>query len=81
MTTGSLFGRFVLVFGVLTLVGCSDMEVAGLPGEACDLSYDLPGDIPGDIPGALVTASQSGFEQYSWQSFFAVNAPRVGGEI
>ncbi len=70
-------GVSVVVVGVLSLAGCSDTEVTDFPGEACSLSYELPAD----ISEPLATATQSDFEQYSWQSFLALNAPTVGGEI
>lgn len=71
--------RMVLgwVFAAGMLAGCSDTEVADFPGEQCSLDYNLPAD----IPASLADTSQSDFEQYSWQSFLALNAPTVGGEI
>lgn len=40
----------------------------------CSLSYTLPGDVP--FPG-----NQALFDQFSWQTFLAVNAPQVGGQV
>lgn len=64
--------------GIALALACALSACSG-GGEktSCSLEYDLPGD----IPQALAEASQSDFEQYSWQTFLALNAPEVGGQI
>lgn len=40
----------------------------------CSLAYTLPGDIP-------FPAGQANFDLLSWQTFLALNAPSVGGQV
>ena len=64
-----------LALVALTVCACSDdNEVAD---QECGIDYNLPAD----IPGQLSNATQSTFDEYSWQSFLALNAPEVGGQI
>ncbi len=66
--------RPMLVLCALVWSACSDTNVTE---EECGVEYDLPAD----IPVALSNATQSTFDEYSWRSFLALNAPEVGGRV
>lgn len=68
-------GRVCLLIMAVSVAGCSDTEVADF--KECTLAYELPGDI--SVP--LATATQSEWDQFSWQSFLALNAPAVGERV
>ena len=80
----ALAGRTLLVAAV-GLVGAGqvaqaqDCPPSPVPDPAvCSLDYVLPGDLPNLIPDC---AENQDFMQFSWQTFLALNAPAVGGQI
>jgi hypothetical protein len=44
----------------------------------CSLAYDLPADIGVTLPS---DTAQKSFDELSWQTFLALNAPQVGGRV
>ncbi|MBM4247384.1 MAG: hypothetical protein FJ148_26945 [Deltaproteobacteria bacterium] len=59
------------------IAACSDRGSSGPSEPSCSLEYVLPAD----LPQPLAQATQADFEQNSWQTFLALNAPEVGGRI
>lgn len=57
--------------------GFAEAGAAG-SGPSCSLSYDLPGDVGISLP---TTDAQGYFDELSWSTFLAINAPEVGGEV
>ncbi len=55
------------------MVQCNGGPPDVLEELTCDLTYDLPADVS--------TQTQMAFDEYSWKSFLALNAPRVGGRV
>ncbi len=68
-----------LIWSLSALIGCSDSDPAEPTVEiaGCDLTYTLPGD----VDQTPANASQDDFDRFSWQSFLALSAPSVGGQI
>lgn len=66
--------RLALVTAALLLASCSDSDIAD---EECGVDYTLPAD----VDGPLSAATQSTFDEYSWQTFLSLNAPEVGGQV
>ncbi len=62
---------------LLPLAALSCKDEPETPQVQCDLSYALPADIP--VP--LNEAEQATFDLFSWQSFLALNAQRVGAQV
>jgi hypothetical protein len=65
-------------------VGCLLWIVGAAPAQAdsdamCNLTYDLPADI--DLNYPFPDYAQGRFDQLSWNSFLALNAPHVGGRV
>lgn len=65
-------------------VGCLLWIGGAAPAQAdsdamCNLTYDLPADIDLNYPFPLY--AQGRFDQLSWNSFLALNAPYVGGRV
>jgi hypothetical protein len=73
-------GQFLAVSFLFTTLltacnGSNNNNDDSTPGDNLNpaLAYDLPGDIP--------DTTQSGIDQYSWQTFLALNAPEVGARV
>lgn len=68
-----------LILGLLSFAllggGASAIDAAE---TSCDLGYQLPADIPLWLPTSAPTAVQGDFDQLSWNTFLALNAPSVG---
>lgn len=70
--------RISLVLGVVLFgAGCGDGPSSSSSGPE-SLVYDLPADV--GTPESDPT-QQSSFDQFSWQSFVALNAPEPGGRV
>ena len=49
--------------------------------QQCRLSYNLPADVQVDLPSFSPQEYQSTFDRLSWQTFLALNAPKVNGQV
>jgi hypothetical protein len=52
-------------------------QLGGAQTVTCSVQYDFPADIP--VPTS--EADNDTFQEFGWQSFLALNAPSVGGQI
>jgi len=66
----------------LFFVGCDSSGGNGVAIPECNLTYYLPADmIPSQECDHSSDPDQCDFDNYSWQTFLALNAPRVGGAV
>jgi MYXO-CTERM domain-containing protein len=64
----------------LSLLSALLLSTAG-PAQAGTASCSLQYQLPADIPVSTMDATDSTFQQFGWESFLGLNAPRVGGQI
>jgi hypothetical protein len=64
-----------LAFGMAMALTIWTPSIAS--AESCSLTYNLPGD----ISESVLDATDGTFAEFSWQTFLALNAPEVGGQI
>lgn len=71
--------RCMLIALIFGLLGTNAIAENADP-VTCDLGYKLPADIPVLLPSSRPMDDQADFDQLSWQTFLALNAPRVGAK-
>lgn len=70
-----------LALGLLSFVLLSTSAFAAdATSASCDLGYELPADISLWLPTSRPAEAQGEFDQLSWNTFLALNAPRVGAK-
>lgn len=66
-----------LCVGVVGLLSVGSQALAD--HQMCSLRYNLPADI--DLTYPFPFYAQVRFDQFSWESFLALNAPYVGARV
>ncbi|MFT5681336.1 MAG: hypothetical protein ACI8RZ_002242 [Myxococcota bacterium] len=59
----------------------TDTDADADADASCGIVYNLPTDVDWTVPTTWDSETQDAFEQYSWQTFLAVNSDGVGSDV